>query len=140
MKTSFTIFLALMLLSCETIKVPAKVLDHFSRMEPEASDPVWTREAGVYQVDYYLDSRHTTTYYDTEGTWLETESEITVDELPNSILQTIQTKMGEYSIIDMELVNTKDGETLYEIDFSKDDRTYDMLFGTDGKILRKRIF
>ena len=128
-----------MLSACENVKVPAKIQKHFLEMQPNASDFVWTVEGNIYQVDFYLDNRHTTSYFDKQGTWLETESEITVDELAHDVLQTLKTKMGEYTIVDIELVNTKEGEILYEVDLEKGEKIYDILFNPNGKILRKKI-
>ncbi len=112
---------------------------NFLELEPNALHPVWTNEGDIFQVDYTLDSRHTSSYFDTKGNWLETETEISVDELTHEVLQTLNTKMGEYMMIDIERVSTKNGEVLFEVDLKKDDKTYDILFDPNGKILRKKI-
>lgn len=139
MKTRILLLLILSIWACDTVKVPAKIQAHFLEMEPDASGFIWTVEGDVYQVDYHLDNRHTTSYYDKRGTWLETETEITVEELAHDVVQTLKTKMGEYSIVDIELVYTRDGDTLYEVDLKKGGKFYDILFDPTGKILRKKI-
>ncbi|SNR39553.1 Putative beta-lactamase-inhibitor-like, PepSY-like [Maribacter sedimenticola] len=106
---------------------------------PEAEDVLWTVENNIYQVDYFLSAKHTSSYFDEQGQWLETETEIAVDELPHKVLQTLRTKMGEYEILDIELVATRAGKILYEVDLEKDGKTYDILFDQEGKILRKKI-
>ncbi len=139
MKTTILLLSIFTIWACDSVKVPAKIQVHFLEMEPNASDFVWTVEGNIYQVDYHLNNRHTTSYYDKQGLWLETETEITVEELAHDVLQTLKTKMGEYSIVDIELVNTRNGETLYEVDLKKGGKIYDILFDPTGKILRKKI-
>lgn len=138
-KLAFTIVVSICILACERAKVPQKIQESFTAKVPVAADIVWTIEGDIYQVDYMLSSKHTTAYYDEQGQWLETETELAVDELPHNVLQTLQTKMGEYTILDIELVETREGELLYEVDLQKDNKTYDILFNKDGKILRKKI-
>ncbi|MDO1511634.1 PepSY-like domain-containing protein [Maribacter confluentis] len=104
----------------------------------EAEDILWTVENNFYQVYYFLLARHTSSYFDEQGQWVETETEIAVDELPHNVLQALRTKMGEYEILDKELVATRAGKILHEDDLEKDGKTYDILFNQEGKILRKK--
>lgn len=138
-KITFIAITSVLALSCKQTKVPLHVQNSFVDKVPVAQDVVWTVEDNIYQVDYYVSAKHTTSYFDEQGQWLETETEIAVDELPHDVLQTLQTKMGEYEILDIELVATREGQTLYEVDLEKDYKSYDILFDKDGKILRKKI-
>ena len=79
------------------------------------------------------------TYFDKKGNWLETETEITKEELTPAIIEVLNTQFFEYTIKDIELVETFDSQKLYEVDLQKDGKKYDILFDESGKILRKKI-
>lgn len=139
MKQSILIAVLLLFFSCEETEVPRNVQIKFLELEPSAHRINWTIDDGIYQVDCLIKSKKTTSYFDKNGNWLETESEIDSEELPEAILKTLKTKMGEYSIIDIELVKTKENQVLYEVDLKKENKIYDILFDETGKILRKKI-
>ena len=139
MKRSFLITVFLIFFSCKETNVPRDVQIKFLELEPSAHKIDWTIDNEIYQVDYLINSKKTTSYFDKSGNWLETESEIDAAELPEAILKTLKTKLNEYSIIDIELVKTKESQILYEVDLKKDNKLYDILFDKTGKILRKKI-
>jgi len=139
MKQSSLIAILLILFSCESTEVPRDVRMKFLEIKPSAYNIVWTIDNDIYQVDYQIDAIQTTSYFDRRGNWLETELEISIDELPEAILITLKTKLSEYSIVDIELVETNENRVLYEVDLKKGDKLYDILFDGTGKILRKKI-
>ena len=139
MKQSSLIAIFLILFSCDTAKVPREIQLKFLELEPTAHNITWIIDNNIYQVDCIINKKHSTSYFDKNGNWLETESEIDTEELPEAILKTLQTKLSEYSIIDIEIVKTKDSQVLYEVDLKKGNKIYDILFDETGKILRKQI-
>ncbi|HDZ03921.1 hypothetical protein LCGC14_0199050 [marine sediment metagenome] len=139
MKQGILIAVLLLFFSCEDTIVPRSVQIKFLELEPSALKINWTIDDEIYQVDCLINSKKSTSYFDKSGNWLETESEIDSEELPEAILKTLRTKMGEYSIVDIELVKTKENQVLYEVDLKKENKFYDILFNESGKILRKKI-
>ncbi len=138
--SSFIAFLVVVILfSCEETEVPRYVQTKFLEMEPSAHKISWTIDNDIYQVDYLINSKQTTSYFDTDGNWLETESEIDPKELPEAILNTLEKKLSEFSIVDIELVKTTENQVLYEVDLKGNSKSYEILFDETGKILRKKI-
>ena len=70
---------------------------------------------------------------------METEIEIGVEELNSAVSNVLETKFNDYEIVDIEIIKTFDFKILYEIDLSRNDNSYDILFDTTGRILRKKI-
>lgn len=139
MRLSFLIALFLILQSCSENSVPREIQLKFLEIEPAAHNINWAIDDNIYQVDYIVNAKKTTSYFDLSGNWLETESEILTNELPDAILKTLNSKLNEYSIVDIELVKTKENQILYEVDLKLKDKMYDILFDSKGKILRKQI-
>ncbi len=135
----FVVIFLVVIQSCSSNEVPESVRQKFLDMEPSANDLEWADNGDMYRVYYKLDGQKVTSYFDYFGQWMETETEITVQELRTEVLNVLQTKFVDYSIIDIEIVRTSDGQELYEIDLDKAGKTYDILFDTTGQILRKKI-
>lgn len=128
------------MVSCTADSVPDMVKNKFLEIEPSAYSIHWVNDGDIYKVYYKLKGKDkVTSYFDFNGNWMETETEIEVEELSAAVLQVLQIKFSEYEIVDIEIVNTSDGQVLYEVDLSKESKTYDILFDTTGRILRKRI-
>ena len=70
---------------------------------------------------------------------METEIEIGVEELNSAVSNVLETKFNDYEIVDIEIIKTFDFKILYEIDLIRNDKSYDILFDTTGRILRKKI-
>lgn len=130
----FTFFI-----SCNEKPIPQAIKMRLFELEPSAHNVQWFNSKGIYKVYYTLNERKTTSYFDTKGNWLETESEIQKEDLAQPILEVLATRLHEYSIIDIELVKTSDNQILYEVDLEKEGKIYDILFDETGRILRKKI-
>lgn len=127
-------------LSCVNTRVPDHIKSKFQLMEPSATSAEWFIQDDIYKVYYKLDRQNRiTSYFDRQGNWLETETEIGVEDLNSAVLNVLETKFNDYEIVDIEIIKTFDFKILYEIDLIRNDKSYDILFDTTGRILRKKI-
>ncbi len=127
-------------LSCTNAQIPEEIISQFQLMEPLATSTEWFVQGEIYKVYYKLDRQNRiTSYFDRQGNWLETETEIGVEELNSAVLNVLETKFNDYEIVDIEIIKTFDFKILYEIDLIRNDKSYDILFDTTGRILRKKI-
>ena len=128
------------ILSCTNAQIPEEIISQFQLMEPLATSTEWFVQGKIYKVYYKLDRQNRiTSYFDRQGNWLETETEIGVEELNSAVLNVLETKFNDYEIVDIEIIKTFDFKILYEIDLIRNDKSYDILFDTTGRILRKKI-
>ena len=128
------------ILSCTNAQIPEEIISQFQLMEPLATSTEWFVQGKIYKVYYKLDRQNRiTSYFDRQGNWLETETEIGIEELNSSVLNVLETKFNDYEIVDIEIIKTFDFKILYEIDLIRNDKSYDILFDTTGRILRKKI-
>ena len=127
-------------LSCTNAQIPEEIISQFQLMEPLATSTEWFVQGKIYKVYYKLDRQNRiTSYFDRQGNWLETETEIGVEDLNSAVLNVLETKFNDYEIVDIEIIKTFDFKILYEIDLIRNDKSYDILFDTTGRILRKKI-
>ena len=128
------------ILSCTNAQIPEEIISQFQLMEPLATRTEWFVQGKIYKVYYKLDRQNRiTSYFDRQGNWMETETEIGVEELNSAVLNVLETKFNDYEIVDIEIIKTFDFKILYEIDLIRNDKSYDILFDTTGRILRKKI-
>jgi len=128
------------ILSCTNAQIPEEIISQFQLMEPLATSTEWFVQGKIYKVYYKLDRQNRiTSYFDRKGNWLETETEIGVEDLNSAVLNVLETKFNDYEIVDIEIIKTFDFKILYEIDLIRNDKSYDILFDTTGRILRKKI-
>ncbi len=128
------------ILSCTNAQIPEEIISQFQLMEPLATSTEWFVQGKIYKVYYKLDRQNRiTSYFDRQGNWLETETEIGVEDLNSAVLNVLETKFNDYEIVDIEIIKTFDFKILYEIDLIRNDKSYDILFDTTGRILRKKI-
>ena len=76
--------------------------------------------------------------FNTDGTWLETEYEISVNELPEIVKSTIQNEFNGYKIKESEISETKDGK-FYEFELKKGEQKMEAAIDKDGKVVRKEL-
>lgn len=128
------------ILSCTNAQIPEEIISQFQLMEPLATSTEWFVQGKIYKVYYKLDRQNRiTSYFDRQGNWMETETEIGVEDLNSAVLNVLETKFNDYEIVDIEIIKTFDFKILYEIDLIRNDKSYDILFDTTGRILRKKI-
>ena len=137
---TFLIVIALFIFSsCNEKEVPKEIKAQFLEMEPLAQNVEWFNSGELYKVYYTLNKSKKTSYFDQNGNWLETETEITKDELTPAIIEVLNTQLLEYTLKDVEIVETTDSQILYEVDLYKNGKKYDILFDKSGKIIRKKL-
>ncbi|RLD83016.1 MAG: hypothetical protein DRJ10_04335 [Bacteroidetes bacterium] len=138
-KTFLIVIVLFIFSSCNEKEVPEEIKAQFLEMEPLAQDIEWLINKGLYKTYYTINKCKKTSYFDKKGNWLETETEITKEELAPAIIEVLNNQFFEYTIKDIELVETFDRQILYEVDLQKDGKKYDILFDESGKILRKKL-
>lgn len=111
--------LALSLLSCEKYEdgKPSKdVRTEFKDMYPDARDVEWEAERGLWKVSFETGTppavQEHEAWYDANGNWLRTETEIFASELPQSVKDALAaSEYASASLLtdDIEYVTTPEG-------------------------------
>lgn len=96
----------------------------------------WDKEDENYEANFKAKGKETSVVFDASGAILETEVEIKKSELPASVLATIKTDFADYKIEEVAKIDTK-GVTTYEVEVEKGEESFDLIFDTQGKLLKK---
>lgn len=113
-----------------TGKIPQAVLTAFHKDYGNAKEVSWDEEDGNYEAEFEINKQELSVTYNVQGQKLETEKEISIKELPGSVIQYVQQhklgKIKEAAKID------KAGKTIYEAEV----KGKDYLFDASGKLIQ----
>ena len=109
----------------------------FDEMFPGISRVDWDREQGYYVAEFRESGREKSVWFDLNGVWMLTETDVPVSELPQAILASIQS--GEYAgwrIEDVDYIERRDMEPVYVVDMELGEQDVDLHYSVDGHLLQ----
>ena len=119
-------------------KLPAAVAGAFKAKFPEAKQQSWEMEkANVYEAAFFNGKKRQTAQFDNTGKWLETETEINYSEVPKAVDRTFAKQFDGFKVQVVNLVETPDKGTLYELEVFKGKENYEVLFSAKGELIKK---
>lgn len=115
--------------------VPAAVVQSFAKQFPQIKDADWSKENNQYEVNFEQNDNEMSATYDAQGNHLETETEMATTALPQPIQSTIASQFSDYKLKEAAKI-VKDEGTTYEAELHKGEKTFDVIFSADGKVLK----
>jgi hypothetical protein len=129
-------FLFFSLVACsqkmDKSKVPAPVKTAFNTAFPGIVGK-WEKENGNFEVNFKKDEKNMSAVIDASGKILETETEITLKELPSGVEVYIKAHYKDAVIKEIAGIIMANGEIVYEAEVNKKD----ILFDKDGKFIKE---
>src|SRR6266487_5193594 len=129
---AITMFLALSCMSQKTTP-PSAVQSAFSKAFPGITPKNWDKEDNKYEANFAKDGKTLSATFDASGSLEETETDITVKELPSGIASYVQTHYKNERIKEAAMITKPNGEKMYEAEV----KGKDLLFDMQGKFLRE---
>jgi len=113
------------------IFVPQVVRDAFVKKFGEIENVEWEKEVNPpsYEADFEIDGIEKEAYFRADGKFLQLETKVDVDDLPEEVLEAFSELYPNHGIIEVEKVELPDGEILYDIDAV---RQFVVQFRADG--------
>lgn len=119
-------------------KVPASVITAFKTKYPTVTKSTWELENKTeFEVNFKLDGKKVSANFDNTGNWLETETEIKVSALPESILSILKSDFEGFKIEEASKIESFKNGICFETEIEKGKETFDVLFSADGKVISK---
>ena len=120
-------------------KVPAAVKQAFQTKFPKATAAKWEMEKKDYEVGFKLNGTEGSANFDATGKWLETETEIKYEALPQAVKATITNKFAGYKAGETNKVETPDKGVLYEVGLSKGTEKIEIQFTKEGEVKSRKV-
>lgn len=117
--------------------IPAVVLNSFQVKFPNAEDVSWKQEGGNYHIKFKANRKFNELYMDYRGTVLKYHQDLWGSEVPESVLNTIKSRVKYFDLNDADLI--KEGKDIvYEINFEIDGKDHDFWIDEKGELLKYR--
>lgn len=118
-------------------KTPNAVTITFNQKFPNASNVKWDKEnAHEYEASFvWKGEKHSANFNDT-GEWLETESPITFNQLPEKVQAAFNASHKVTTIKAVAKIETSKGQTQYEVEIKQGLKTVEFFYEANGSVIK----
>ncbi|MCX6275262.1 MAG: PepSY-like domain-containing protein [Bacteroidetes bacterium] len=132
-----TLLASFVILLCSTLTFagapPAEVQKTFTSKFPTASKISWGKEnATEWEAKFTMDGNKISANFSANGSWVETEKEIPVSQLPKAVAEAIQKQYPGWKITEADKTETAKNGTIYEADLKSGNMKKSLAFKADG--------
>jgi len=113
----------------------AAVKATFKSMFPKAIFVDWEMEAGYVNAEFTHDGTRKDAWFETNGSWLMTETDIRSSDIPAAIKNALnQSEYADWRIDDADYLEFADADPMYVLDMEKGENEVDLYFAADGTL------
>lgn len=110
----------------------------FKAKYPNAKRVEWESKLGYSVAEFKDNGKEKDAWFDANGTWLLTETDITVKELPQAIRTAIAgSKYAGWKIDDADYLERKDMEPVYVVEVEQGENEMDLYYSPTGVLLKE---
>ena len=139
MKKYFLLMIGILAISLSTfaIDIPKAVADAFTKFFPAATNIKWIKEnAKEYEAEFKLNGKSVSANFLTDGSWVETEAEINIAELPAAVVAAVKTKHPGAAILKAFKIETAKGRVTYETEIKTKNKKTEIILNADGTVVK----
>ncbi len=115
---------------------PDAVKEAFVKKFPSATGVTWGKEGTKeWEAEFTFEGDKISANFANDGTWLETEKEIKIADLPKDVSEAILSKYPGWSITEADKTDSAKHGTIYEIDLKKGVEKKEVAFKADGTVI-----
>ncbi len=114
------------------------VVVSFNAKYPEAKRVEWENKKGYLVADFIWETNETEAWFDSDGNWLLTETDIRSDKLPMAIQRAfVASSYATWKVEDVDMLTRPDAATIYVIEVEKGEKEVDLYYAEDGSLLKE---
>jgi len=140
MRKNILLIIALLLVysvGFASVKAPVEVTKAFNQKFPNATSVKWVKEnEHEYEANFKWNGVKYAANYSDKGEWLETETTIEFNKLPEKVQQAFNTAHKTEKIKAVAKIENSKGEIKYEIELKKGKKTIELFYTADGKEIK----
>ena len=114
------------------------VLQAFSAKYPNAKRTEWESKYGYKKAEFHIGSQELEAWFDAQGNWLLTETDISYNALPQAVKDAF--KAGQYAawkVDDVDMLERPDAPTVYVIEVEKGGQEVELHYTADGTLVKE---
>jgi hypothetical protein len=117
--------------------LPAKVKNAFDQKFPGAQKVKWSNEkANEWEAEFKLSGKEYSANYNADGSWMETELEISKKEIPFTVTNALTKEFPGYKVEESVISETATGK-VYEFKLKVAEELKEITVNTYGTIIKK---
>ncbi len=138
MKKAILVLNVIMITLCSfTNTPPSAVQKAFEQKFAGATNVSWAKEnKKEWEASFKLNATKVSANFSNEGTWIETETEISVSLLPASVVASIKKQYPNSVIVEADKIENSKKETIYEADIKIGKKKKEVILNTEGTFLK----
>lgn len=117
-------------------EVPQVVKTAFAKAYPSATGVKWDKENGNFEASFNQNKKNMSVLLDGMGMIKEVETEIEKTALPKAIQEALRKDYADYKVEESATI-ISNGVTTYETEVEKGEKSFDLIFDVNGKLLKK---
>ncbi|MBP9790188.1 MAG: PepSY-like domain-containing protein [Bacteroidia bacterium] len=118
-------------------KTPNAVTITFNQKFPNASNVKWDKEnAYEYEASFVWKGEKHSANFNVTGEWLETESPITFNQLPEKVQTAFNASHKVTTIKAVAKIETSKGQTQYEVEIKQGLKTVEFFYEANGSVIK----
>lgn len=120
----------------ESDPIPALVMKGFEAKYPGVRPGFWLKEENHFQAQFELKGKRMSAEFNKAGRWINSETVMTEDDLPNRTYNHIRNRYKGYDIGAIILEESPAGN-FFEVDIYKEEDEQTLIFDSRGSFVRK---
>lgn len=128
---------ALMATACDNgAKPDKKITDAFSTKFSNATQVKWDKEDdNEWEAEFTMNGQEYSANFSENGEWMETEWEVAVEDVPQVVMDALQTAGENYDIEEVEIAEKPEGKR-YEFVVEDGEHNMEIVIDTEGNVLK----
>lgn len=128
------------MVSCANAQdAPQIVKSAFSNKFPTAKSVKWSKESDdEWEAEFKMNGTEYSANFTPAGEWKETEHEIAMKDVPQTVQNALNTSFASYKVDEPEICETSEG-MVYEFEMKKDGQKMEVAFDSQGKVVKKEM-
>ncbi len=122
-------------------KIPSTVTEAFKEKYPDATSVEWRDKLSVFSAIFVNDGVTYEARYNSKGEWLNTEHEITTEDIPEAVQEGFdKSKYADWSIEKVHQISLPRDIVQYRLHVGKTDlQKKNLLYNSRGRLLKDKI-
>ena len=117
--------------------IPVKVKTAFEQKFPGAQNVKWGKENSTeWEAEFKMNAKNFSANYTVDGKWMESEYEISANEIPVAVTTTLGKEFPGYKLLVSEVSETAKGK-VYEFEIKTGNTKKEVAVNPDGTLVKK---
>lgn len=123
----------------DDIKVPEAISQALKSKYPSATHVEWKQKATYYVADCKVDSQEKDVWFNEQGQWQLTETELLWDNLPETVQTTFRgSEYTDWKIEEIVLLEYPVAPMLFVIEVEKGNTEYQLFYSEEGNLMQTK--